>query len=1510
LNRVARFVLDNKEKLGINPPDYVIAFGPSLGGIDAIEASFAEDSPIKYLIIQAIPDTFEDGFRRGFSELSYGLADSHQEKVNSYFCQLLGANLAKLHGITVDEANVLPRPVDMVGLIRKPCLFLREEDDSYCPQPVYKTTLLPALEGNRDFITVCQLQGGHDQGQDKDRQHWQEAIRVFLDKNSIPYNKPKHKSSSGGQDFIRKIARATCGISPELLKALAESKEATAQLKAKREKELSKRDARAEEEARLKRLVPAIKERIKTYGIAWLTENGGYSWDKDGLALDAPVEKAGIDWSECGAASELIGDMLCRTGINGFIVPINFASREAQEQLLQDHVVVLTDNGFVIDSTGWSHAFGEEGLIYTPLEDYPFRQAIGISLQNGKARRIEMLDPEASHIGTCFHYLFSDLEQKIGIVLLPLSFQVLDRRRIINSCLGIGFYKAQDGQLNVVFGYSINHSVYHSEESIYDSHQSISLIVRFPLQLFFGVYQRAIKEIYESRRPEEMQAFIEGYLAQGGGRLAFNHNSAALGGLPDMREELLAKAKDELRFLFAFMSCLPCIADRELAQLIEDSPERVLVTAPFPQGSSAVAGAKAASIQDGISSNHGKTGEIVVLRNDQEPKYMVSLPVIKVSDLDQPLKASAACSLERWMRVVKPEVEHKMLAMSLFDSLTGRLSIPLPDYYLVFSEDCSEVEGWFLNIPEMGVIEIAPWNRRGYPGEIKYKGLGSELRAFAIHRLQQELGETLYTGRHIAAVETLGRREPPYPAEFSPGTINRGMVEAYLAAQGRRRSGYMAKYGMRQAALPGEPIPTVANRTETVSVVIGTVGHEPSFLTLALPFLSFLCDGNLAQSYSPALIHGPPGDLATTTDLGMLAMGGYDSLICAIVLAAIGIMALWKMLGKRIKSFLRIFAAVVTLFILTGCVSNGPLRIEMDSVSAPKQLMAAMEEKQKPVVESKAKGVVFGFEGLIVDYMEEYLVYLTKNYLPNMNFYMAKGERAKSLEERLEIARQAHREHKLIVVISFSNSDSILGIGGRNSFIEKLEREGIPVLQIIFDDTWDSRGIIHSNVIGVVNIRGRTPFFSGKRKDGRYLENPATWVVNIYLNIEHVRLLLTPERAESNPAELEAIESYTRAIINAINLVYRNMEEERGNSTLSLDVMALRGFSVIPFGEEEAVKSDHPELINAPMHNSLRSLFGIAAGLLTSFGIALAASDIPGSARTGKRPSKEQLEADYKRLGSQVAMSRLYGVHQTIVSQWMSEENIRVERKKGTARKFISHPTPGDQQAVDKILGGTDEKTPLSPEQERAIFEQIDSGNPVAYNKFLALNKHITEEVLAALKGKGDFTIPEVEMQILANRFLRRAVDCFYHLPGRSFTDYARDLITRKLRKYVKKAAAVLTPNELAENTLCTAGPLNNVTEGLIKIFDIRDIRLLCCLYSLLNFDGAFATFLEERMDAAKISARDKMIMLQRIAEGKNLEESGKAVTGEGKKALTKEATRRLQDRVLLKLSAGGILDT
>ncbi|MFA6281938.1 MAG: hypothetical protein WCY05_05510, partial [Candidatus Omnitrophota bacterium] len=198
---------------------------------------------------------------------------------------------------------------------------------------------------------------------------------------------------------------------------------------------------------------------------------------------------------------------------------------------------------------------------------------------------------------------------------------------------------------------------------------------------------------------------------------------------------------------------------------------------------------------------------IVVLRNDVESKYLVSLKVVCADHLVGKGRIAALNSLRRWLKYNKgPAVTHKRDISEYCDCLNNSKGKEiLKNLYFVISEDESEIEGYVdlaIGSHRYGVVEIAPWNRIGGNAVRRYKGLGSELRNLGIKMLELEMGEVLYNEQNIGRAFTLGFRDRHAGVDifdYEDPNPNKA-IKAFSTQQRVKRESLLAQYPFKTSS--------------------------------------------------------------------------------------------------------------------------------------------------------------------------------------------------------------------------------------------------------------------------------------------------------------------------------------------------------------------------------------------------------------------------------------------------------------------------------------------------------------------------------------------------------------------------------------------------------------------------------------------------------------------------------------------------------------------------------------
>lgn len=226
------------------------------------------------------------------------------------------------------------------------------------------------------------------------------------------------------------------------------------------------------------------------------------------------------------------------------------------------------------------------------------------------------------------------------------------------------------------------------------------------------------------------------------------------------------------------------------------------------------------------------------------------------------------------------------------------------------------------------------------------------------------------------------------------------------------------------------------------------------------------------------------------------------------------------------------WGGLMMAFWAAGCVSRGPERAQINWLGEPPAEVRRVSREQPPAFEPvEARGVLVGFEGLITNNLRLYAHDFGVRYGRRFTLLMGEDHR-----HFVPTCFWTSREpDEVLMVWSFSNGNSVLGLGGRNGFLERLKREGVRVdLLVLFEDTWG--GPIPGNVRGVINIYTKD-LLAGRPVTYQRLANPETWVVNVCFDrLDHSRLPLFTGGTQSSYEEF-ARQLYTGLILAALDAV-------------------------------------------------------------------------------------------------------------------------------------------------------------------------------------------------------------------------------------------------------------------------------------------------------------------------------------------------------------------------------------
>lgn len=165
--------------------------------------------------------------------------------------------------------------------------------------------------------------------------------------------------------------------------------------------------------------------------------------------------------------------------------------------------------------------------------------------------------------------------------------------------------------------------------------------------------------------------------------------------------------------------------------------------------------------------------------------------------------------------------------------------------------------------------------------------------------------------------------------------------------------------------------------------------------------------------------------------------------------------------------------------------------------------------KHKDVADiSIRKDVLFViFDGLGSTAMQRYAEKLRDNYVSD-GFEAICIKHGDNTDKTREATIEANAKGWVICLMSYSNSDSVMGGGGRNAFAAWTEQQGFPVMEFRGDDTWGNYGNhVESNVTGILNIRGHSLGHRGPKITEADLESPDTLYWDIHAPVPHIGLL-------------------------------------------------------------------------------------------------------------------------------------------------------------------------------------------------------------------------------------------------------------------------------------------------------------------------------------------------------------------------------------------------------------------
>jgi hypothetical protein len=215
-------------------------------------------------------------------------------------------------------------------------------------------------------------------------------------------------------------------------------------------------------------------------------------------------------------------------------------------------------------------------------------------------------------------------------------------------------------------------------------------------------------------------------------------------------------------------------------------------------------------------------------------------------------------------------------------------------------------------------------------------------------------------------------------------------------------------------------------------------------------------------------------------------------------------------LDKLSKNKLEHVKKVLTSLILVAIISmGGCVPSEMNVAISDNGEEANVFVKHQDVADlSIRKNVLFViFDGLASTAMQRYAEKLRNNYISD-GFEAMCINHGNNNDKARKATIEANAKGWVICLMSYSNSDSILGSGGRNAFAAWTEQQGFPVMEFRGDDTWGNYGNhVESNVTGILNIRGDSLGHRGPKITEADLESPGTLYWDIHAPVPHIALL-------------------------------------------------------------------------------------------------------------------------------------------------------------------------------------------------------------------------------------------------------------------------------------------------------------------------------------------------------------------------------------------------------------------
>jgi hypothetical protein len=234
------------------------------------------------------------------------------------------------------------------------------------------------------------------------------------------------------------------------------------------------------------------------------------------------------------------------------------------------------------------------------------------------------------------------------------------------------------------------------------------------------------------------------------------------------------------------------------------------------------------------------------------------------------------------------------------------------------------------------------------------------------------------------------------------------------------------------------------------------------------------------------------GTIASFSSLGCGKGQGKRAQKCGAV--KLGIMrnfVIWIVLGPSV------------VFSGCGVPSNMDVSVMDNGIRSQTTMRYTdMEESLLPKIQRNTMLVVF--DGLFSGDMNAFCENLKKEHTDEG----VKVTVIKYADNRAEAVKEAEAGYAAgmkIVCLSYSNSNSTVGVGGRNGFIEAMGAKGILVNDLRWDDTW--RSDVHDNVSIALFIRGNALFNAGSPLTKERMKSPHTIYSEIYAPVSHLSIV-------------------------------------------------------------------------------------------------------------------------------------------------------------------------------------------------------------------------------------------------------------------------------------------------------------------------------------------------------------------------------------------------------------------